>query len=501
MTDSISVGPGILIALGIYLLFLIGIGWMGRRSQKGKTLSEFFLAGRSFGFVVLFLTLYATQYSGNTFMAFPGETYRFGIGYIYSIAMMMSIILGYLFFAPRLVVLARERGYITPTDAISDRFPGAGLRVLSALLLSWGLINYLLAQLVAMGRATDGLFGPWFAEHGLNAHMTAVIALAAVMLIYESLGGMRAVAWTDVLQGIMLLFGLGVIAFFAVVEFGGLPATMETVRQHSPEKMRMPTANEQRTMLSSILLLLIGGPMYPHAIQRLYAARDLTSLRRSLGLMSFLPLLSTLPVFLFGLVALAQFPALSDTESDKATTLLLSRLIEVRPGLYWVVGAVYLAAIAAIMSTADSALLSLSSILTQDLYRPLFKTPPDQAHLYRVGKILSLVVLAILVWIAIDPSFTLWSLLEVKFEVLIQTFPAFAVGLYSRRLTTSWVFGGMAAGTLLSVGLYGAHEAGWMESSKVWGFHGGLCGLALNLGICFLGIGVVRRRENRRVMP
>jgi SSS family transporter len=480
-------GLDLLIALGIYLALLMALGWAGNRAQKEKSLADFYLAGRSFGVAVLFLTLYATQYSGNTFMAFPGRTYRFGIGYIFSVAMMMSIILGYLFFAPRLVALARDRGYITPTDAIVDRFPGSGIRIVSALLLAWGLINYLLAQLIAIGRAMEGLMGPWFAERGIDVHFWAVLSLGLAMVIYESVGGMRAVAWTDVIQGGMLLIGLIVIAYFATTEFGGLAVSMNTVLERSPEKLTAPTFAIKREMLSSIILLFVGGAMYPHAIQRLYAAKDLRTLKWSLAAMSFLPLLSTLPVFLLGMVALAQFPGLGRTESDQVTTMLLARLLEVQPQIYWAVVIVFVAAIAAIMSTADSSLLSLASTITQDLYRPLRKTEPSQEHLYRVGKIVSWLVMLVLMWIAADAKFTLWRLLELKFEFLMQVFPAFAFGLYSTRLTGGWVLAGMLAGAGVSVAVHFAAGFGWLSSAKPWDIHAGLWGLGLNMTICAIG--------------
>lgn len=482
------VGFDLIAALGVYLSVLMVIGWYGRKAQKEKSLSDFYLAGRSFGFAVLFLTLYATQYSGNTFMAFPGQTYRLGIGYIYSVAMMMSIILGYLLFAPRLVALSRTRGYVTPTDAIVDRFPHAGVRIVSALLLCWGLVNYILAQLIAMGKAVEGMLGPWFAAQGLNGYLIAVVLLAFLMVVYETLGGMRAVAWTDVLQGTLLLLGLSLMAFFAVTQFGGIGETMRTIRDHSPEKFDPPDAAGSRYMLSSIFLLFLGGPMYPHALQRLYAAKDLPTLKKSLAVMVFLPILSTLPVFLLGLVAIAQFPGLTASESDTVTTLLLARLIEVQPAVYFGVLVVFVAAVAAIMSTADSALLSLSSIFTQDLYRPLFKTAPTELHLYRMGKAISWVTMGILVWIASDPGFTLWRLLELKFELLIQVLPAFTVGLYSKRLTANWLLAGMLTGSIMSVALHFFAAWGWLEEANPWRIHAGIWGLGLNYLICRLGI-------------
>ncbi|MCA9439721.1 MAG: sodium:solute symporter family protein [Candidatus Omnitrophica bacterium] len=494
MENQPTAGVELILCLSLYLIGLVVIGYLGKKAQKEKSLSDFYLAGRSFGFAVLFLTLYATQYSGNTFMAFPGKTYRLGIGYIYSVAMMMSIILGYLMFAPRLVPLSRKRDYVTPTDAITDRFPHSGVRVVSALLLCWGLVNYVLAQLIAIGKAVEGMLGPWFVSHGLNGYLIAVVFLAFMMVVYETLGGMRAVAWTDALQGILLLFGLTTVAILSVTEFGGIGDTMRTIREHAPEKFYPPDSAGCRDMLSSIFLLFLGGPMYPHAIQRLYAANSVRTLKKSLATMVFLPLLSTLPVFLLGMVAIAQFPGLTPSESDTVTTLLLARMMEVHPAIHVGVIVVFVAAIAAIMSTADSALLSFSSIFTQDLYRPLLKREPTQLHLYRVGKVFSWITMAILVWVASDPDFTLWKLLELKFEMLIQVLPAFAIGLYSTRLTSGWLLSGMLVGTALSIGLYVGAGMGFLDSAKPWNIHAGMWGLALNSGLC--GVGILLNRRN-----
>ena len=69
--DALLSTEGTLI-LCAYILTLLGIGWLGRKAQKEKSLADFYLAGRGMGFFVLFLTLYATQYSGNTLVGFAG---------------------------------------------------------------------------------------------------------------------------------------------------------------------------------------------------------------------------------------------------------------------------------------------------------------------------------------------------------------------------------------------------------------------------------------------
>ena len=71
--DSALLGPGGITFLCFYILTLILIGWLGKKARKENSLSDFYLAGRGMGVLVLFLTLYATQYSGNTLVGFAGR--------------------------------------------------------------------------------------------------------------------------------------------------------------------------------------------------------------------------------------------------------------------------------------------------------------------------------------------------------------------------------------------------------------------------------------------
>jgi SSS family solute:Na+ symporter/sodium/pantothenate symporter len=94
-------GPTGTTFLLLYLASLLLVGWAGRRARKEDSLADFYLGGRGLGTFVLFLTLYATQYSGNTLVGYAGVSYRTGFKFIVSVVFMMSIVGGYLLFAPR----------------------------------------------------------------------------------------------------------------------------------------------------------------------------------------------------------------------------------------------------------------------------------------------------------------------------------------------------------------------------------------------------------------
>ncbi|MDP6718833.1 MAG: hypothetical protein QGF59_09305, partial [Pirellulaceae bacterium] len=305
--------------IGVYLCSLIVIGWLGLRARRENSLRDFYLAGNGIGFVVLLLTLYATQYSGNTLFGFSGKTYRVGYAWIVSVHFMTAIVVFYLLLAPQLYPLAKKHGFITPTDFLRHRFESPALSLLGTVVMVVAISNFLLAQLMAMGNALEGLVG---AEPTMTYNV-GVIMLALIIVIYETLGGFRAVAWTDAIQGFVLFTGFFILIAMVFREFGSLEQATQILMQREqlegtaskltaagPSKTLAPTGNGLREWISYIVLVGIGGAMYPQAIQRIYASRTATSLRRSLIVMAFVPLTTALIAVLVGIIGLAHVPDL-----------------------------------------------------------------------------------------------------------------------------------------------------------------------------------------------
>ena len=469
-------GPGALIAIALYLVSMIGVGWYARKRRESNSMADFYLAGRSLGLGVLFLTLYATQYSGNTLFGYTGKTYRIGFEWTASVLFMFSIIPGYLLFAPRLVALARREGFITPGDYISHRFASPALTLLSTVLMIYALCNYALAQLKAMGAAVEGI------TDGAVPGAYGIVGLAVIMVVYETLGGMRSVAWTDVIQGVVLLLGFGILAFLIPIKLGGgLEHVVDRLSEMDPPKVQAPSTEGANKWISYIFLLGCGAAIYPQAIQRLYSSRSVKVLKRSLALMAFMPLTTTLVALICGLTAAVVLPDLSKAESDQVLARLCALIMADSTLGYWLVVAVFAAALAALMSTADSALLSISSMFTKDIYKPYFRPQADEAEMTLVGKFSSWAIVVLLVVVAIGTKATLVRLLELKFEVLIQVVPCFFMGLYWRRLSAGTALLGMVCGLVVALGLT------WAGKPLIWGFHAGVVGLALNVVVCVAG--------------
>lgn len=479
MNDQlIPFGPGAQLFIVLYLLSLIVIGAVAFRARRDDSLRDFYLAGPGIGFVTLLLTLYSTQYSGNTLFGFTGKTYRIGLSWAMCIHFMTAIVVVYLAVAPRLYRLARQNQFITPSDYLDYRFGDTKLSVLATVVMVGAIANYLLAQLMAMGRALQGLTD----ADPLHAYIAGVVILALIIVVYETLGGFRAVAWTDVIQGSVLLVGFFLLLGLVSYEFGPIGDAIRRLAETHPEKIQAPDANRSREWFSYVLVVGIGGALYPQSVQRIYAAKSARTLRRSLQVMAFLPLSTTLIAVVVGIYGAAYFPGLVGERSDTILTVVCRHIQEQSAFGYWLVVVLFSAVLAAIMSTADSVLLSISSMLTKDIYGRFRGGNAAQKQLTWFGKATSWTLMLTLIAAAIQLRDTsLVQLLDYKFDLLVQLSPAFILSLHWSRMTGTATFWGLLAGVATAM-LMAALGYG-----KVAGIHAGLYALLVNLTIAVLG--------------
>jgi len=487
----VLLGTGGTVFMAAYLVSLIGIGVAGRIARRENTLEDHYLSSRGMGMFVMFLTLYATQYSGNTLIGFAGKAYRDGFFFLVSVTFMMSVIGAYLIYAPRLYHLSRRRGYLTVSDYIQDRFGSGILTFLVTLVCIVALGNYILSNLKAIGYIVEVSTG------GEVSYAGGIVALALIMVIYETLGGLRSVAWTDVLQGMLLLVGCALIFAGMQYQYGGLSIAADTLMRVRPDLWAPPDAAHKRLWCSTLLIVFFGISIYPHAIQRIYAAKSETTLVRSFQVMVFMPLVTTFFMLAVGVVGAARFPGLDRAGSEQITMLMLSDLGAHLPGFGAMMVLFICAAVAAIMSTVDSALLAISSLVTQNVYRPLAPNAPE-THLTYMGKAVSWVVMGLMAWLAIVLPQTIWRLIEIKLEILMQVAPAIFLGLHLKCLSTRGVLYGLVAGlatTLAIMALPGV-------PNKPWHVHAGVWGLMVNLlVIAFMSPGLRELRARGRTSP
>jgi len=470
-------------ALAAYLLALLAIAELARRARRDATPADHFLASRDLGAFVLFLTLYATAYSGNSLLGYPGRAYQSGFSFVMSTGFMMAIIVVFHALVPKLRPLSVRHGFISPGDYVRLRFGaergGRALALAIGVSMAIGLANFLLAQLKAMGEVAATATG------GAVPYAVGVAGLALLILFYETRGGMRAVAWTDAVQGMLMFVGLFALVGWLLGDAGGLANVTRDVARIRPAAVSVPSASVQANWFSTIGLLGIGSVLYPQAIQRIFAARDGRALKLSFAGMTFMPLATTLVVTLIGIAAIARLEGVPEVAPDQVMPLVLGHWAEAgglaRAGAV----AVFIGALAAIMSTADSCLLSLGSVVARDV---LGSFGADE-RATRMGKWIAAIVLLAMVPLALDRETTLWRLIELKMELLVQCAPAFLLGLHWTGLRAVPALAGFVAGTLFAV------VSTLADVPLVGGVHVGMVGLALNVAIAVVGSRVSHARR------
>ncbi len=468
--DNVLISEGGLWFLGLYLLSLILVGVAGKLASREESMKDFYLGGAGFGVTILFLTMYATQYSGNSLIGFAGSAYRSGWFFLIAVTFMIAIVGGYLLYAPKLYGIAKRERFITVGDFIRHRY---NHKLLTYLVVGIGILalsNYMLTNLKAIGYILESVTG------GAFGFATSIIAMAFIMVIYETLGGMRSVAWTDAIQGVLLLVGVLIIFAVVWVHYGSLGDNAALLQQVRADFFADPTFESQVKWYSVLLLIIFGISVYPQAIQRIYSAKNEQTLKRSLQLMVVMPFLTTLPLIIIAIIGAAHFPELDKTQSEQIILLMLSKISHIE-GMQIVITLFVAAAVAAIMSTVDSAMLAIASLFTQDIYHQ--KRPQaSQKELAYVGKLFSWAMMAFMVYLAIALPATIWWLIQIKLEILCQTAPAIMLGVWFGRLKPEAV----VAGLLVGVGVTLLFLLSSLPS-KPLGIHAGVWGLLCNFAV------------------
>lgn len=457
-----GLGFDALIILSLYLLSNIFIGYFAYRSGETWHARDYFLGGKSTGALVLFFAMLATKFSGNTFFGLPGQSYRVGLMAVTLIPFTIAISLGFLTYAPRLYVLSKKYDYLTPSDFYADRFNSRTLRLWTAVFLIITVIPYLMIQTTAMGHAFVGFTG------GRYSFATGVIYIFAGMLIYVLLSGWRGVVWAEVLQGALLWLAIVVAAVVLVQWEGGLTAVVQQAVIVAPEKIAVPDslATLTRSYLLLALVFGLGGSMYPQIIQSVYAAKSEKALRSGLAMMIPNYFIIMLAVVVIGLVGIVRLQDLKTIEADQVLAQLLGQRAE---SAYWIAVLVFLGAAAAIMSTAAGVLLTLSSMVTHDLYRQFMRPQASEDEIATVGRVFTVAILVLVTLLSLHPIATLWQLTVIKFEFLMQLYLPMILGLYWPRFTRMAALSGLAAGTLSLLGmvLTGWRHVGVLDAGVV----------------------------------
>ncbi len=427
-----------IIILITYLILTLMFGLFFRKKAKKSNL-EFILAGRNLSKIPLFFTMAATNFSAFTIFGFSGAGYRMG----YSFYPVMGFGTGFMalsfyLIGSRISVLSKTRNYITPSDFIFDRYSSPVLKKIFSLVMIIFTLPYISIQAIASGKSLNSLMGiPYF---------TGAFLVTAFIVTYVTLGGLRSIAWTDILQGIMMI-SFTLTAFLIISDrSGGFIHTHTAIQNSSPLLFSRPgegNAMPYGIWFGYMVLWFFADPMFPQLFQRFMAAKDKETLKSTIVLY---PLITTFLFFLtvsIGVMGRLTFPQLESGHTDNIFPLLLSRYTGTFLSTLLLTGS-----IAALMSTMDSQLLTISSMITLDFMK-------IRKNEIRTQKI-TIVILGLLsLLIAVKPPQTILDFISrTTFNGLSVLAPTVIGGLYWKKATKYGALLSIVTGEAMVLGYY-----------------------------------------------
>ncbi|MDI6839713.1 MAG: sodium:solute symporter family protein [bacterium] len=405
-----------------YLLITLVIGILGHKFTK-KTLSDYFLANRGVGKIALFFTMAATNFSAFCIFGFSGAGYRIGYAY-YPIMSFGTGFMALTFFliGARVWAISKKYGIITPPEYIGVRFNNTPLRLIYLAVMIIFTIPYLAIQPIGAGYALKELLGiPYF---------WGATLITVFMIAYVFLGGMRGDVWSDILQGTIMLTFMIIILSMVARALGGFSSANLNVFRSNAELFSRPgfnTALPIKIWFSYMILWFFCDPMFPQLFQRFFTAKDENALKTTMTLYPIITgILFFLPVSI-GVLGHIVFPGLVGEAADKILPMMVNELL---PG--WLGAVVITGGLAALMSTADSQLLTLSSMFTRDIYEVILKRKQEKD--VRVGKAAVIVLASLGLLFAYKPPATILEIATEAFTGLAVLFPITLASLYFRRV-------------------------------------------------------------------
>lgn len=334
-----------------YFLVVFAIGWLSLRRTHDE--ADYWIAGGKLGWFAGGATLAATHTSAGTFVGTIGVIYTAGWSFGW---VLLSIPLAYWFVAAVLAPRFTRVRQLTLPAFMEARYYSKGVRGIAAVIVLIATVVYIQAQIVAGGLVANIVFGV--------PTETGMVAFTVILLAYTVIGGMVAVVYTDAFQLVIMVLGALLALPLAVRQVDGFGSLLHMVESAQPTVFQWGSTLPTSLLFTMAMAFFLGSIATPEKLIRLYAMKDLPTIRRGILLAVVAITGLNLVVFLIALSAIVLFPDLPT--GDLAMPMVATAVLP--PAL----GALMLAAItSAMMSTVDSLLIVAGSALSVDLYQNL----------------------------------------------------------------------------------------------------------------------------------
>ena len=527
------------VVLACYMVLLLVLGLVGFLKSR-TTEEDYYLAGRGQGVIVTSLTIMATMFSSAAMLGIPGLVYKDGAAFLmFALNLPVSGALVYLL-GSRIARLGRSKGYVTPADLVSDYYGDSSmLRLLVALVGFLYVLPYIIMQIKAGGYLAQRMFPDAQAVtlfgQSWDVFDIGTIALSVVTMLYVLIGGMRSVAWTDVVQGMLLLCGMILAGVATIFAMGGIREFFRQISDLPVAALSVPGASGiwgPWKMLTICIFASLATMIQPGQWMRYYAARSTETLRRSAIIFAtVLPICFLFGVMLVGLGGRAMYPPITDegtllphpevgstsSEFDQIVIVMIQNHV---PDLLGPIGVtavaiILVAVMAASMSTADSNLHALSAVMTRDVYDRFLRPGASEKEKAWLGRsvivVVTLLALGLVYKGKADPNFKALELIAMLMFVAIgfscQLAPVALDVLFIRRGTRAGAIAGMIAGisvvflfTPFPTILLGEDALGTIGLDETVAtlrrlFDVGFCGFVVNTGV-FVVVSLFTRKPD-----
>ena len=481
-TDLYSLIPFVAYLVGVFVIAVVSARYLKGRQFE----TEYYVGSRSFGPWVLAMSWVATMASGGSFLGYPSRVYTYG----WSMALWVSgscvaAIVGLGIVGKRINRLARQTGALTLVDLLRDRFSSRAIGVIYPIIIVLITTVYLLAQFAAGAKILENMLG--------IQYRTGLAIFAVTVVAYTTYGGFRAVAWTDTMQGIVMIVGIVLLVPFAVAAVpGGLTgatmkqrdrqdpvAALHDVPQerdaylYGPGPRKIPSnikelvANEAKPGKSKVagdegtldfwlplsmgisyfMLRSLAAMMMPTTVPRMLSFQDTRALRRAIMVLAPYMLLMYFSSMITMNCAHSLDLGLASHQADQAVPALAKK---VAPA--WLAGILIAAPFAAVMSTVDSALLVISASVVRDLVQKGFCPQLSQRMTKRLSySVTAGIGLVIFVWALREPTFIQPLIIFYSGGGAAALFWPSLAALYWKRATGAGVLMGLIGGALTFV--------------------------------------------------
>lgn len=404
----------------IYAVVILSVGLWVSRGKKGikKTAQDYFLASKSLPWWAIGASLIAANISAEQMIGMAGSGMAIGLAIAsYEWMAAITLIIVGKFFLPIFI----EKGIFTIPEFVEKRFGTTLKTILAIFWIALFIFVNLTSVLFLGGKALDTILGTGDG----SMILTAIIALALFAAAYSLWGGLASVAWTDVIQVVLLVTGgliTSIIALNHVTPEGGVFNGLDHIYHHASDKFHMILKKDNPEFMNLPgIAVLIGGMWIAnlyywgfnqYIIQRTLAAKSLKESQRGIVFAAFLKLLIPLFVVVPGIIAYVMFSQPEGTSViagaqdafvkadgamnyDKAFPWLISTFIPA--GLK---GLVVAALAAAIVSSLASMMNSTATIFTMDIYKPYLAKKEGKNREVMVGRIAGGVAMIIAILVA-----------------------------------------------------------------------------------------------------